>query len=532
MKTNLRTLIVVVLLACTSFVVAQQVRTLYFLENAPMRHIINPAFQPKSRFYLTLPVIGYSDFWMGSNGWTMADFVFKGPNGNTITPLHPDASGWEVGKPKLFAMDMDMRLNILGLGFAIKDYGYFHLNISERMCLGANVSSSIFQLNRLSTTTPTTLSFGVNALAYTDVSLGYSHVINDKWTVGGKLKVQLGQANVKASINDFTFTSTVDELHISAKGEVYAAAPLNWETLPSDIQEFSSVDPSVLLPDLSSMNKDLILDLVRPAGIGAAVDLGMTYKPIKNIQLTASVTDLGMIRWSRHAAASVGFEGSFNGVDVNVGELQDGSSNVGAIIADSLSALFDNISLSEIYTDPRSAYLGMLTANLNVGVDVNFWKNRIGLGAYSRTVFYDNRVAEELTFGASLRLANCFQLAASYSLFNGRASNIGAALSFAPYDGIMFTFATDYVPLTYAKLATSYVELPLPYKTPGFNCNFGIAIVAGTNARKTKDASITKINRKDLDGDGVLNKFDQCPNTPLNVSVDEHGCPLDTDGDS
>ena len=28
---------------------AQQVTTLYFLENAPMRHTINPAFQPVSR---------------------------------------------------------------------------------------------------------------------------------------------------------------------------------------------------------------------------------------------------------------------------------------------------------------------------------------------------------------------------------------------------------------------------------------------------------------------------------------------------
>ena len=31
---------------------AQQVTTLYFLENAPMRHTINPAFQPVSNGYL------------------------------------------------------------------------------------------------------------------------------------------------------------------------------------------------------------------------------------------------------------------------------------------------------------------------------------------------------------------------------------------------------------------------------------------------------------------------------------------------
>ena len=31
---------------------AQQVTTLYFLENAPMRHTINPAFQPVSRGFI------------------------------------------------------------------------------------------------------------------------------------------------------------------------------------------------------------------------------------------------------------------------------------------------------------------------------------------------------------------------------------------------------------------------------------------------------------------------------------------------
>lgn len=35
----------------------------------------------------------------------------------------------------------------------------------------------------------------------------------------------------------------------------------------------------------------------------------------------------------------------------------------------------------------------------------------------------------------------------------------------------------------------------------------------------------------DKDKDGVENKLDQCPNTPVGVSVDEKGCPLDNDGD-
>ncbi len=36
---------------------------------------------------------------------------------------------------------------------------------------------------------------------------------------------------------------------------------------------------------------------------------------------------------------------------------------------------------------------------------------------------------------------------------------------------------------------------------------------------------------KDSDGDGVPDKLDECPDTPLGCLVDERGCPIDSDGD-
>ena len=114
-----------------------------------------------------------------------------------------------------------------------------------------------------------------------------------------------------------------------------------------------------------------------------------------------------------------------------------------------------------------------------------------------------------------------FLLSASYSFINGKWGNIGAALGFAPYDGLMLTLATDYVPLTYAKASINDKTFSIPYKTPGVNLSFGIAIVAGTNKKKAKDN----------DKDGILDYFDLCPNPPANVRVDDMGCPFDSDGD-
>ena len=524
MKTNLRSIFIGFLLLCTSMMSAQHVNTLYFLENAPMRHTINPAFQPVSNFYLTLPAIGYTSMWVGTNGWTMSDFIFKGPDGNTITPLHPDApENWLNNRPKTFGFDAEFNTNILGFGFRIKENSYLHLNISERIIANTHVSSSIFGLNDLSSGTVGPLSLGIDALAYTEFALGFSHKIKRQWTVGGKIKVLVGQLNAQLNVDDLKLSTSLDSLHVTANGTLRAAAPLKWSSLPTNSSELVDYDFNELFSNLNGVpTSQMISEILKPAGMGVAFDLGFTYKPIEQLQISASVTDLGFMRWHRYASAGISVDTTFTGLDFNYGDYGSvnhfDSDSLMSDIQNNLTGYTDAIEISDIEKD--FPYLDMLTANLNVGIDANFWKNRVGVGVYSRTRFYNSHITEEVTLGAAFRPVNWFNLAASYSFINGKWSNIGAALSIAPYDGIMLTLATDYIPTSYAKAALEETNVSLPYKTAGVNVMFGIAIVAGTNKKN-----------KDQDKDGVWDKLDICPNTPLNVFVDEIGCPLDNDGD-
>ena len=163
----------------------------------------------------------------------------------------------------------------------------------------------------------------------------------------------------------------------------------------------------------------------------------------------------------------------------------------------------------------------MPSARLNIGLDANFWENRIGIGIVSATRLYNARLYEEVTFGLAFRPVNWFNIAMSYSLLNnGKYSNIGAGLSLMPYDGINFTLAMDYMPTSYAGLPLNGKEpmYVIPDKMKMFNIALGFSIVWGTNKR-------------DKDRDGVKDKFDLCPNTPRGVKVDANGCPLDEDHD-
>jgi hypothetical protein len=49
--------------------------------------------------------------------------------------------------------------------------------------------------------------------------------------------------------------------------------------------------------------------------------------------------------------------------------------------------------------------------------------------------------------------------------------------------------------------------------------------------RYAKDYPFVADVQDDLDQDGIVNLWDQCPNTPVGIPVDEKGCAVDTDGD-
>jgi hypothetical protein len=72
-------------------------------------------------------------------------------------------------------------------------------------------------------------------------------------------------------------------------------------------------------------------------------------------------------------------------------------------------------------------------------------------------------------------------------LLNGHSSNLGAAVSIAPYDGIMLTVASDYIPTAFATYETEEKILQLPYETGFVNLTFGVTIVVGTSKKKGQE---------------------------------------------
>lgn len=521
--------IILVLLALVSWNVnAQQVNTLYFLENAPMRHTLNPALIPVSNGYLNFTPIGYMSFQLGLPV-SPSDLVYKTSDGKLVTAFYSAATQEQLFKKmrKTNATYMDMTMGLLNLGFRVKEKGYVHINLNLRAEMGLTFPKPSFLFgskDNLSIYNMNLGRLGIHTDMYGELALGYAHQINDQWTVGGKLKLLVGLAYANVNTGKTTaIAMSRDELSVQVDGGIEASLPIKMPELPEKITVRDAIDGK--LPNFDEFSNISLESLRIPAGYGAALDLGFTYKPIKQLQITAAVNDLGFIYWTKASKYALNGIANFTGLDtITYKDIRN--ENFGQDLKDKLLSSIGDLA---IQGKGSTGLARMLTAKLNVGVDANFWDNRIGVGVLSTTRFYNNHVYEEVTIGGALRPCNWFNLAVSYSLVeNGKYSNIGAGLSFMPYDGINLTLAMDYIPTHYTTITKDGTPLlqvkghaiPLPTDLKSLNLALGFSIVWGTNNA-----------RKDKDKDGIKNKFDVCPNTPKNVKVDLLGCPLDTDGD-
>ena len=545
---RIRKYIIAALVATTIFSAqAQQVTTLFFLENAPMRHVINPALQPVSSGYINFTPLGYMSFWDGNNSLTMRDLIYTDQSGKTITALHPEGGD----RAKLLStfrnstlINGDMTIGLLNMGFRIKDDGYLMIGINERVDLGVSMPKTMFDF--ILGGGMTDLDGGINyfnlsrlgayANVYTEVSGGYSHRINEHWTVGGKLKLLLGQAHMGLRTTNLGIDANTEKWLLHGDVNMYMSAPCNWDVLPQMegkslgkiIDEFSGNNQNTN-SQLQSVEWNKLFDtknigkLLTPAGYGAAVDVGFTYKPIEQVQISAALVDLGFIYWTNARSLGGSVKATYDGVgEIQYSDYVDENNQfmgdkLKDDIVDKLKTLVDSVQIGSV---SQKGFVRMPSAKLNVGVDANFWDNRVGIGVLSQTRMYDCKFYEEVTIGAAFRPVNWFNLAVSYSLLeNGKYSNIGAGLGFMPYDGINMTLAMDYIPTSYAGMdINGQKRYVLPYKSKGFNMALGFSICWGSNKR-------------DKDKDGVWDKLDMCPNTPLGVAVDEQGCPLDEDKD-
>ncbi|MEG1643496.1 MAG: DUF5723 family protein [Bacteroidales bacterium] len=454
---------------------SQTVRSSYFLEGMPGRHKLNPAFSG-SYNYIGFP--GLSGIVVGGNGNVgVSNFLFPGEGGQLMNFLDPSVNATQFldNIRSTNKVTADINVTLLSAGFYAFN-GYNTIDVSIRANSDIRAPKEIFEflkVGRLGTGTTTMYDMSdikVNASSYVDIAFGHSRRINDKWEVGGKIKALLGLGRVNMDIDRINLTMTQTNWIIESHGTANVAFP-GAEFHKTSAVDVRGYDREVIDGfDVNKYNFKIV-------GGGIGFDVGAVFRPIKNLSVSAALTDVGFICWTGNKAAqTINDRFIYNGYDDEEGGtlITDGD------ISKDLSALLQFEEVNKYRTTTA------LQASLNLGVEYSFLQNMISLGALSHTRF-GPLVYTEGMLVANIRAPKIFMMSVNGTISN-LGGSFGALINICP-KGFNFFVGIDCFP---GLRFTPKYYIP----TSKFNVNYsmGINITFGEkNPRKESTAKYADI---------------------------------------
>lgn len=396
---------------------------LYFLREAPQVMQYNPAITPCSNFYLSL-MLGTTDIGVHTSGFSYHDLIHKHPIYSDSLQLDLEGFRSQLSDNNFINFNYDM--DLLGFGFKIGK-NYFSYDLSLTLDARVNFSKGIFDLilegsgaNNGNIRLLDGHLLEVNS--YITNAIGYSREINDRLSIGGKIKLLSGIANIHTNEANLELNFK-DSEKISAHGEldILTANIIGDLSITSLFKENASAD--FIVPE----NLNTILDHAMD-NMGLSFDLGASYRLLENLELSASVVDVfNFISWNTHATQIINnkpfeeivFEGITSGID-----------SIETNFETQINSLVDSISSAlDIRTQNIPSYTTHLPAKIYFGATYNFGKvnylhalfnTKIGAGRIYDThisLFYSLHTRFlSLSFGNMFRSTNLFNPSALISL--------------------------------------------------------------------------------------------------------------------
>ena len=284
---------------------AQYTATGYFNDGYLYRHEMNPAIS-NDQSYVAMPAISNINVAMRGN-LGVRDVLFN-RNGKTTTFLNPNVSADEFlsninDKNKIGA---DVKIQLLGVGF--KGFnGYNHIGINVRTNVSTLIPGSLFRLAKegVENKTYDISDFKAHADAYSEITLGHSHKINDHLDVGATLKIILGGANIDADFKKAQLSLQEDQWLAVTDAEIQASVKgLKYKEETKMRGPEGNQTPHTYVNDLDVKNSGL-------NGFGLGLDLGAVYTLNDSWRFSAALLDLGFISWNNNMVASTDGEKTF-----------------------------------------------------------------------------------------------------------------------------------------------------------------------------------------------------------------------------
>lgn len=422
--------VVFYLMGFTSF--SQQDFTLYNMPQVPQSSHANPSTIPNAKVNISLPLLVPNIYYSGSNsGFRLADAFQRRDDDSLVINMENMLSKL---KPKNYLVQ-NLDIELLNVGVRIKEKNYVSFSVIEKLNATVTYPKDLFVLiwegngksllgNRTSFD-----GLGLDFNHYREYGIQYARKVDDKLTIGGKLKYLYGMENIWTETSEIGLTTDASSFDLEYD--------VNMAIHTSGFAQYADTNNSVAF---SASNY-----LFGKQNKGYGLDVGARYKLNDQIELSASIVDFGRITW-KDDTKNYNVNGSFKFTGLDILDLfaSVDTSNIQINNNDTASAtelLIDSIRSSIEFDDNTESYTTRLPTKIYAGGTFALNENnKIGLLGYG--IFTKGRFRPALSASYNLTVKKWFSASVSYSVYQRGYSNLG--LGFAINGGFFqFYMVTD-----------------------------------------------------------------------------------------
>lgn len=444
---------------------AQHLRTSYFMDGAQYRLQLNPALAP-SRGYIHLPAISNTGASLRTNSLGVDDVVDVFKNADDADYFTTDKffnNLVDVNKAQLtagtdlFAVGKWHGRGFISVGFSVKVDGDLHV---PRELFTFMRDMNGINTNDYSSYQCTIDRQELNMNAYAEVAVGYTRLIGDRVSLGGRVKGLLGLGNANLKIYQSTIRTNLSGVDPDIDWSNPRGEQLDGVSGTADIDIEADLVTSFQGLQLNTNSDGYIDELeyktskMGPSGYGAAIDLGVSCEVTPDFILSAAINDLGFISWTK---------GSTQVAHARTDDLQFDTANpddmwrFAQVVGGSKALNWDMLRLTPDRTAVKSRSTS-LSPMLAVGAEYRLANDKLSLGALFTNRFSKLQNASELTFSVGVHPRSLLDFAVSYSPIMCGGSTFGLAMKLGP-----LFIGTDYMCLSKnAKCINTLVGLSIP----------------------------------------------------------------------
>jgi hypothetical protein len=389
---------------------------------------------------LGLPGLTGFDARVAHDGFAFADLVTIRPDDSLAIDIDNVIS--KLGKANL--VSIDSRFELLSFGIGGKK-SYFSLAISERMHTRLGYPRDLPILawegngQQLLGDRASFDDLMLNFQAFREYAFGYAYRFSDRLAGGMRIKYMQGHFNIHTRESLFglhtdaiTYDLTIDG------GGVVNTSGIN--ELANDSIDFSRF----------IFNND---------NSGFGFDIGIDYQHSKRLALSASVLDLGSIRW-RHDTRTYSaepFSFTFQGVDVEDALIDS---------LDVFEEMLDSLEQFIVTKEDVGAYRTGLNPRVFLSAQYQLTE-RLSAGGLLHTEFMRNRLLTTVAVSLDAALGRWLSATVNYAYSSRSFSNVGVGLSLRG-GPVQFYVVVDNVVAAFAPHRVRQVQA-----AAGLNFTFG-----------------------------------------------------------